>query len=406
MRTFFYLTIAAVSLVFAGCSGGDNKPQETVIRFWHFWSEPNQRDAIQKLVQEFEQSHNVRVELTELSWSDGKTKLLAAFNSGSPPDVIELGSDWVAQFSSAGVLLSLPLDSATLHRFDNRILGTGMWDGRLYTLPWTIDTRVLYVNMNLLEKAGWKGAISTLSDLQQCAEALQDAGLVGFGTNGADAHRLYKKILPVMWTFGGEVLDSTGKPTINSPQNIQAFEYYAAMARTGKIETQRQLDAAFLQGTVGLWMSGSWLIDRIQATPSINVQALPMPGVNGKPGISFAGGEYLAVSASTGNTQRSRELVQFLTSADKALALCTSINEAGFPADKATMHNDALINKPMKKVFADQLLHARMTPVHPRWLDIEEALENALVRVLLGEATAQQALTEAQDEVVRFTQSR
>ena len=100
------LLTAGASLIPTGCGGGGTAERDPhVIRFWHFWSEPGQKKALEALVREFEQTRNVTVELTELSWNDGKMKLQAAFNSGAPPDVIELGSDWVAQFSSSGVLL-------------------------------------------------------------------------------------------------------------------------------------------------------------------------------------------------------------------------------------------------------------------------------------------------------------
>jgi maltose-binding protein MalE len=52
----------------------------------------------------------------------------------------------------------------------------------------------------------------------------------------------------------------------------------------------------------------------------------------------------------------------------------------------------------MKAVFARQLATARMTPVHPRWLDLEQILEDAVERVLLGEADPTQSLARAQQE--------
>ena len=379
-------------------NSNDGTSGMTTIRFWHFWSEPSQRTTIQGLVQEFERKYNVQVELTELSWNDGKTKLQAAFSSGAPPDVIELGSDWIAQFSSAGVLLPLPFDSTVAHQFVPYSLAPALWQGRLYAYPWTIDTRVLYANRTLLDKAGWKGAIVSLDDMARAAEMVKDHGAEGFGANGADVHRLYKKILPFMWTLGGDVIDKKGNVVFNQPANVAAFERYAELARYGYIETQRQLDAAFLQGKVALWISGSWMLPKIKASKNMSVEALLVPGVSGLPGLSFAGGEYLAVSAATKNEQRSRELVQFLTNGKQALALALKVPEAGFPADKSTSQSAELLSDPMKSVFATQLKHARMTPVHPKWLEIEAILENAMVRVLLGDATAQESLLMAQEE--------
>ncbi len=386
-------------LTVSGCGGGGAAERDAhVVRFWHFWSEPGQKKALEELVREFEQSRNVKVELTELSWNDGKMKLQAAFNSGAPPDVIELGSDWVAQFSSAGVLMQLPGDARSVGRFVPYSLAPATWNNRIYAYPWTIDTRVLYVNLAALESIGVDTPPSTLDDVADVAERLQAKGTFGWGANGADAHRLYKKILPLMWTYGGDVLDRDGRPTLSSSANIAALEMYARLARTGMIETQRQLDAAFLQGKIGMWNSGSWLLKKIDATPGLRVRPVPQPGLGSRPGISFAGGEYLAVSATTANTQMAREFVEFLVKGANAVRFCKAVPEAGFPADSAYARDQALLVHPMKAVFAQQLSSARMTPVHPRWLDLEEILEDAVERVLLGEADPAGSLERAQHD--------
>jgi ABC-type glycerol-3-phosphate transport system substrate-binding protein len=121
------------------------------------------------------------------------------------------------------------------------------------------------------------------------------------------------------------------------------------------------------------------------------------------PGESFAGGEYLAVTAKTSNRQRAREFVQFMTQGENAIRMCAKIPEAGFPADKRFFADSSLMKDPVKAVFARQLEFARMTPVHPRWLDLEAVIEKATVRVLLGELTAKEALDEAQDEALIIT---
>jgi ABC-type glycerol-3-phosphate transport system substrate-binding protein len=383
----------------ASCGGNDaDTARSTTIRFWHFWSEPSQRAAINSLVAEFERIHHTKVEVTELSWNDGKAKLQAAFNSGSPPDVIDLGSDWIAQFSSAGVLLPLPIDSSVVNRFVPYSLGPAMWKSTLYAYPWIIDTRVLYVNPDLLDSTLVDGALVSLDDLQLAAESANNRGAYGFGTVISDQHRSYKRILPFMWMFGGDVVDAEGRVTLNTPQNIAAFEQYAELSRTGPRETQHQLDAQFVQGRLALWISGSWLIPKLRAAANVHAQARLMPGVEGKPGLSFAGGEYVAVAAATKNTQRSRELAQFLTNGKQALRLCRQLGDIGFPADKGTLADTTLRRDPMKAVFAEQLASARMTPVHPQWLDIEAILESAVDRVLLGNSTAAESLQTAQEE--------
>ena len=413
--TRFARFIPVVLIVLASCGGGDSEPDspQQSLQFWHFYSEPGQKEALRSVVQSFTDSTGVAVELTELSWADGKQKLQAAFSTGTGPDVLELGSDWVAQFSSAGVLLELPGDASAVGRFVPYTMGPSQWQDRTYAYPWTVDTRVMYINRGLLNNAGWNGDITTYDQLLEACEMVMASGSYGYGANGADRHRLYKKILPLMWTYQRQagntspnpITDGKGASVLNSPSNIKALDMYAALARTGVIETQRQLDAAFLQGKVAAWNSGSWLLGRINES-DLNIEAILMPGTDGTPGISFAGGEYLAINKSASNTQRAREFVQYMTSAKAALALCEQIPEAGFPADTAAYQSESLTKDPMKAVFAQQLEYAQMTPVHERWLDLEEELEDVVVRVLLGEESTEKILEAAGEEVEIITRKR
>ncbi|MFM8770524.1 MAG: extracellular solute-binding protein [Candidatus Kapaibacterium sp.] len=393
------LSIGAACLV-AGCSGGSgDESSSQTLRFWHFWSEPGHKAVLKELVASFEKENNCTVELTELSWNDGKAKLQAAFNSGAPPDIVELGSDWVAQFSGSGVLGELTtVDTTSLIAY---ALAPGRASGKLFAAPWIVDTRVVYVN-TALANGGIIDSTTTLLGILAACEKIQSESAYGWGANGADAHRLYKKILPFMWSCGGDILDASGRCVLNSPENVRALSLYAEFARTGVIETQRQLDAMFLQGKIGVWNSGSWLIKKIRSAKTLSIQAIPFPGIDGRPGVSFAGGEYLAISAASKQRPLAEKLIKHLISPQMAKKFCTSIPEAGFPAAISAYDDPALLNDPLKAVFARQLKSARMTPVHPRWLDIESVLENAVVRVLLGETTPADALREAQDEVVQI----
>ncbi|MDZ4745254.1 MAG: extracellular solute-binding protein [bacterium] len=394
--------VALVTLVVASCGNGETTSGKRTIRFWHFWTESGQLAALKQVVARFEQEHNCTVELTGLSWKDGKTKLQAAFNSGEPPDVIELGSDWVAQFSSAGVLDNLAMDSMALSRFVPYSMASAMWDGKLYAYPWTLDTRVLYVNTDMLAKAGWTKDITTMDDMLAASRAVQSTGAYGFAASGADVHRLYKKILPFMWSMGGDILDANGKPVFYTPQNIKAFTMYADLARTGFMETQRELDAAFQQGKVAMWQSGSWLLTKLKATPALKFKAVLMPGDGSQPGLSFAGGEYLSVSNASKEKQTARAFVRFMSDGKNSVDFCSSFMEAGFPADKSFYLDPKLTSDPQRAVFAKQLEFARMTPVHPKWLELEALLEDAVVKVLLGEAPPEKALEAAQYEASKI----
>ena len=407
-RTLWMLAVGAMLLSGCGKQSGDKNLSRT-ISLWHFWSEPKQEAALKTIVAEYERTHpGTSVQLTALSWNEGKTKLLAAFNSGTVPDVVELGSDWVAQFSSSGVLTDLSSGFSTdTTIFTSSTLAPGLWNGTLFAVPWVVDTRVMFYNKELMARAGLDSSAppATWADLQMACDKITSlgGGVFGFGANASDAHRLYKKVLPFIWANGGDVLSADGKQcVINSDQNKIALNAYLRLTSTGMLETQKQLDAEFSQGVIGFWFSGGWLIDKISAEhPDLHygITLMPQPAAGTGSRASFAGGEYLAVPRGAKEQTAVLDLVHYLTDGPNALAFCKQVTEAGYPADRRYQNDAFFANDPHRKMFIAQLASARFTPVHPKWLDIEKIVEDEVVEAMYGRKTADQALDEARVEI-------
>lgn len=391
-------TIAAI-LLLSSCGKSDNQNSNgEEITFWHFWSEPSQKQAVMELIAQFEKENNCKVNTTELSWNDGQVKLFAAFNSNTAPDVLDLGSDWIAQFSSKDVLQELNGGNFGIQNFDQNFTEPGMWKNKLYAIPWVVNSRVIFYNKELFKRAGLpEEAPKTLDQMYEYAEKINSLGngVYGFGVNGSDPHRLYKKILPFIWTYGGKLMDSNGVVKLLSPESVRAVEMYKKLSQVGIIETQKKLDDMFSRGEIGIWISGSWLIEKIKAvSPFLNYGVALFPGVTPENrGTSFAGAEYLAINKSSKNRVLAEKFVNFMTKGENALKLCKAIKEAGFPADK-NYHNDNYFQTlPFMPIFAEQLKYAKLTPVHPKWLDIEASLENAVVEILYGKKGSYEALS-------------
>ncbi|MFA7626321.1 MAG: extracellular solute-binding protein [Candidatus Kapaibacterium sp.] len=401
IKNILCLSILILSLVSCGDKSNSEKSESNVIRFWHFWSEPNQRAIIKELISEFESANDCKVEMTELSWGDGKTKLFAAFNAKNAPDVLELGSDWVAQFSSSSVLHELNPDSVNINKFIDFSLSPCYYENKLYALPWIVDTRVLFFNKDLVQAGSEE--FDTYEKLAEIASKINNKNTYGWGANGSDRHRLYKKIVSFFWTYGGDILDDSGNPVINSAANIAALEMYSSLSRYGIIETQRQLDASFTEGKTAFWLSGGWLIEKIKnENPNLNYGVSLVPGTGDSEGISFGGGEYLAINANSGNKELAEELIKFLTDGKNSIRFCKAVIEAGFPADKQYYQDDFYNSQEERLVFAKQLEKARMTPIHPKWLDIETIIEDAAVETMYGKASAAESLNAAQLKVLEI----
>ncbi|HYM20450.1 MAG TPA: extracellular solute-binding protein [Candidatus Kapabacteria bacterium] len=375
------------------CSSCDRGITPGVLRFSNFWSEPGQRAVMDSVIAEFKNENpEIPVEVSELSWGDGKTKLMINFNARTAPDVIEFGSDWVPEFSSSGVLEDISSNDSLRAReltTPEYAREPGIWKSKLFAVPWFVDTRVLFINADLLVKDD-SNLLGSWDGILQAGSEVKKRGLGnGVGVNSSDAHRLYKKILPQIWSNGGDILDSNGNPTFARKENIEALTYYVKQLDAGVLETQKNLDDLFKRGKLAILFSGAWLLQPL-GSATFHWQCVPFPGNNGHQGISFAGGEYLAINSATEMQPQAERLVAFLTRPNIELRLAKAFNI--FPANSMLQHDDFYSKRNQGPVFIEQLKNARMTPNHPRWLEIEAILEDETAQALYKKKTPEEAL--------------
>lgn len=390
------LIVLIVASSFLVSCGEKNKSDSKKITFWHFWSEPYQRTVVDSLVKEFEKQEKVEVEITELSWGDGKVKLLAAFNSNTAPDVLELGSDWVSQFSSAGVLTDIS-QHVEMSKYLDFAQEPCRWENGIYALPWIVDTRVLFVNMDLLKANGFENPPTTYAEMLEMSKVINKGDIYGFGINGSDKHRLYKKVLSFIWSEGGNIYDGKNFQ-FDSPQVIAGVQKYKDLAQYGIVDTQKELDNYFAKGRLTFWISGSWLLKTVKEFEKIkDMKLVQIPDFSQR-GVSFAGGEYLSINKKSENQELALKLVKFLTDGKNSVEFCRNIPEAGFPADKEYYSSDFYDNE-YKAVFAQQLESSKMTPMHPKWLEVEELFEGAVEQILYDRMTTEQAMKDLQSKI-------
>jgi ABC-type glycerol-3-phosphate transport system substrate-binding protein len=121
------------------------------------------------------------IALEFIRWDDAYNRIsgaLAAADQKTSPDVIQIGSTWVASFADTGVLTDISgyfdeddffpptVESA-------RPYGT---DG-LFAVPWFVDTRVLFYNKDLV---GSPKALSTWDGFRDACKSFGQRGGINF----------------------------------------------------------------------------------------------------------------------------------------------------------------------------------------------------------------------------------
>jgi multiple sugar transport system substrate-binding protein len=384
----------------AGCGrkgGNDQASGQQEVTFWHFW----RQEWITPLITEFERRNpDIHVVDEQLTWQAGQEKIQAAIAAGQAPDLCELGSTWLPRFAASGALMDVTPIADSL-RGEIGHWEPAMQGGRVYGLPWVVGTRALFWNRALFRAAGLDTtrAPATWEELLQAATRLSARpGVKGFGLNAGERYVLFKKFMPFAWGNGGEIRTPDGqRAAFDSPANAAALAFYVQLAKQSLIEKQDVIDRAFMDSQVGMMISGAWNL-RVFAEQApgleFDVALIPRPAPKRGRHASFAGGEYLVVFARSQAVDAATRLARYLIGRDAAVALCRAARSVQ-PAAMGAEDDPYYRSQPKDRLFVEQLATAVAPPPHPRWGEMEEALDHEIEGALYGRKTPAAAVRDA-----------
>lgn len=244
--------------------------------FMNQWSsEAFGKQFMEELKAEFESLHP-DLELVDLivPYTELRTQSILRARAGSVPDVGVLDTQWVGDVVEAKALE--PLNAyLTKDEIANIIspLHDRTYGGEIYAVPWFIGPIVLFVNKELVKKAGWdpprgprdldefKAMIEKVSALKK-----DQAGnpIYGFAvrTDPGVAPNTGFWFLTWLWAHGGDLVkEGDSKVILASDGSRAAIEFYAWMAKNKytplgiNVYDGRTL---FVQGRAGFLYDGPW----------------------------------------------------------------------------------------------------------------------------------------------------
>lgn len=400
------LGLLLVTMILAGvsCGGGGGKAASgpVTVQFWQFW----ETDIMAPILARFEaENPDIKVQMRQLTWQNGREEIVAAVAAGTTPDLCELGSTWFHYFAASGRLADITADTDSLRQ---RI---GHWEiatheGRIHGMPWVVGTRAVFWNKNLFRLAGLPpdAPPDTWPKLAAAARTIHDTGkgVYGFGRNTGERYVLFKKFMPLAWSAGGDVLSADGTRSIfDSPEVRDALAFYLSLGPVSLTERQDQIDQAFKQEKIGIIQSGGWLFKTLPVdAPGLEYGVCPMPRPADDRGVnrSFGGGEVLVLFDNSPRKAAALKLAAFLARGDNALALCREAKSVQPAA--IGMENDPYYQaNPGERAFVEQLKTAVFTPPHPDWQEIESAVETWVEKALHGQVDARGATAGAHRDI-------
>ena len=260
------LVATAVLSVATGC----NRPpsDQTVVRFWAMGREG---EVVVELLPEFERTQpGIHVQVQQLPWSAAHEKLLTAIAGDATPDICQLGNTWIPEFVALNALQ--PLDSyvAGSSTVDPGDYFAGIWDtnvvaGKLYGVPWYVDTRLLFYRRDLLAQAGFSAPPKSWQELYQMLAAIK-------GRVGPDRYSIllplneFEPLLMFALQQDEPLLREDGRwGNFESGGFRQALEFYLGMFQRGWAPPLTNSEVSnvwneFGRGYFSFYISGPWNI--------------------------------------------------------------------------------------------------------------------------------------------------
>lgn len=393
MRRVLLVTVLLISLLAVVAEG------KVVLKFWNFWSDKWMGPVIEEFMKE---NPDIEVQMERLTWSDGFNKIVTAFAAGDTPDVLELGSTWVAQFAADGALLEVNVNDL-LDKYN-------MWDpviykGKYYGYPWVVSTRILFYNKELFRKAGLDPEIAprTWDELLDAAKKINALGddIFGFAIKTGQ-YTTWQTFLPFAWSNGASVLSEDWKSAaVNAPEFVEALSFVQKLTKYSMIDSNLNVRQAFMQGKVGIIMDD---VGRIKSfakdAPDLDFgyAVFVRPDKLWSKPTQFGGAEVIVIPRNTKYPKEAEKLARFIVEKRSAMAISSRIPTL-LPADKSVKDDEFFKNQPGFFVIMNQLQFTKTPPAHPKWVEIQEILTQYITEVYNGTIDPQSAMDMAAEEI-------
>jgi multiple sugar transport system substrate-binding protein len=336
---------------------------------------------------------DANVTVTPVPWDGAHNKLAAAIAGQQTPDVTMLGTTWIGEFAKTGALDVVPTDIVKKDDFFPGAWETGVVDGTSYSVPWYVETRLLYVNKAVAEKAGITEAPKTWDDLKQAVKDMQTKGGAKWGTYLQPGQTgAWQTVMPFVWQNGGDIYDGSNF-TMDTPEVTKALEYYKSFYDEGLSSKDRlregETEPKVISGEIASFVSGPWhigLLDELGGEGKYDLW--PMPSGSGD-ATSFIGGSNMSVFKNSKNRDGAWKFVSYLMQPDVQVKWYQEVSD--LPSVQSAWDDEALAGDTQLKVFGDQLDKAKAPPSIPTWEQIAAGVDTELEKVAKGTESAADA---------------
>lgn len=351
-KTWGALSVAALALTLTACgdagssenSSAQGNGDAITLEFAQWWEPELPDNSLRGLMDEFEKDNpGIKVKLLSGPYASTREQIVAGAAAGTMSDVVGLDGAWVNDFAKQGAIANLSDVMKKASYDDSKLVSQVKVDDKTYSIPVTNFVYPMFVNQEILDKAGIKEAPKTREEFAKAAKAVTNDNVKGWALplSLEAPNGIQNDVMPWAWASGGSMLKD-GKPFLEGNKDVEDVVTYIKKLWDDQVIapgalTMKEQDKVeeFTNGRVAMMIDSLAHVNLIRKNnPNLKFDLSPLPakaGYDGKRGMPFASWG-IGISANTKHPEQAWKLVEFLLSKDINAKLCDAAN--AFPGNK------------------------------------------------------------------------
>lgn len=323
----------ALLALLAGCTAGapaadpvkTEKPSGEVT----FWSSLSGMSDVAAAFNASQDDITVNFEEIPNGANGGYTKLSAAIESGSGPDVVGIEYDRLPGFVAAEQLAPVGdlVSGDVLGEYDEQVRNLVSFGDAAYALPYDAPPMVIWYRQDVLEAAGVE-VPTTWDEFEDAARAVKavdpNAYLTSFFTNEP-------QLAPMSWQAGANwfsVEDDSWKVAVDDDRSQEVADYWQRLIDEDLVKKQLgfsdEWTADLNSGVVNAWVGGSWSASALKTRTEASGQqgkwiAAAPPSWDGEPTGALSGGTSFAIPENSENAAAAAVFLEWLVTSPDAV---------------------------------------------------------------------------------------
>lgn len=410
--------IASSALLLTGCgrsdgpstAGGssttvDDAPAEGTVEIW---TQGADGAELPQMFEQFQQDNpDVEINMTQVPEAEFASKLTAAITAGTVPDLIYAFTETQSSLIATGGFDAVPDGLVDPDEFFEVIWDNSVYDDVAYGVPWYAYSDMVMYRTDLAEAAGaetpkdWDGLRTFAEDLKASGVEYPLALYAAY-----DAYTARQLLTFAAQNGGGFISDDLSEWTINSPENVEALEYWASFMKDGLASpdgpafldtvswTSTGKNAAIVDG--GPWFFG-WFDDANGegwAEQNLTLTTMPV-GPEGDAATTVGGGSWM-VPTDSKNKDAAWKFARWMSQPEQQVEWYQIFKN--MPAVKAAWDDPALADDELLQTVEAGLETGITLPKVSTWTQVGTVIGEQMEKVVRGGVSAQDALDAAQQQ--------